>query len=207
MAQSNVQLLTRGSRVYAKKKRTHRVEAVTYDALAREQYLTGFHKRKVQRREVAEAANKEKERQAKLEERRVARMDRAKIAEEGLKQLEEAERLINGYKNEDDEQEEEFKGFSDSSGILRSTYHDIDGNETNVTVQNFKIDAYVDMSRADEVLEESTQRANAYAKYVNSLSGQHRDRDQRPISRRKKFRYLSKVERKRNAQKDRRRRR
>lgn len=46
-----------------KRKATHAVEEVTFDNSARQEYLTGFHKRKVQRQKHAqeEAANRARE--------------------------------------------------------------------------------------------------------------------------------------------------
>ena len=49
MAVSNVQRLTRGDRKYAAKKQAKTVPEVTFDADARKDFITGFHKRKLAR--------------------------------------------------------------------------------------------------------------------------------------------------------------
>ncbi|KAJ2808612.1 hypothetical protein H4R20_000771 [Coemansia guatemalensis] len=72
---NNSTALTRGQRVYAKKRKAKRaqVEEVVFDPTARHSFLTGFHKRKVQRREHAVAEAKAYERQEKLDMRRERR--------------------------------------------------------------------------------------------------------------------------------------
>ncbi|PIA15129.1 hypothetical protein COEREDRAFT_28231, partial [Coemansia reversa NRRL 1564] len=72
---NNSTTLTRGGRVYAKKRKAKRaqVEEVVFDPTARHSFLTGFHKRKVQRREHAVAEAKAYERQEKLDMRRERR--------------------------------------------------------------------------------------------------------------------------------------
>ncbi|KAJ2081323.1 hypothetical protein H4R24_002442 [Coemansia sp. RSA 988] len=71
----NSTTLTRGQRVYAKKRKARRaqVEEVVFDPTARHSFLTGFHKRKVQRREHAVSEAKAYERQEKLDMRRERR--------------------------------------------------------------------------------------------------------------------------------------
>ena len=49
------------------------VEEVLFDPAARKDYLTGFHKRKVQRTKAAREAAAEKARQEKIEDRKKAR--------------------------------------------------------------------------------------------------------------------------------------
>ncbi|KAJ2615049.1 hypothetical protein GGF44_005970, partial [Coemansia sp. RSA 1694] len=71
----NAALLTKGSKVYAKKRkaRKEQVEKVEFDPKARRSFLTGFHKRKLERRETAIAQAKAKEREDHLELRREKR--------------------------------------------------------------------------------------------------------------------------------------
>ncbi|KAI8321307.1 hypothetical protein GQ54DRAFT_251478, partial [Martensiomyces pterosporus] len=71
----NATLLTSGNKAYAKKRKARReqVEEVAFDPKARRTFLTGFHKRKVERRERAMAQLKEREREDRLEMRREKR--------------------------------------------------------------------------------------------------------------------------------------
>ncbi|KAJ2161699.1 hypothetical protein GGF46_001292 [Coemansia sp. RSA 552] len=77
MPPDNTTVLTRGARVYAKKRRARRaqVEEVQFDPKERRSFLTGFHKRKVQRREKAQAEAKALERREALQMRRERRSE------------------------------------------------------------------------------------------------------------------------------------
>ncbi|KAF9980421.1 hypothetical protein BGZ65_005128, partial [Modicella reniformis] len=69
---NNAQLLSSGLEVYSKKRkaRQEQVAEVTFNAEARKEYLTGFHKRKVHRQNVAREIAKKKEHEEKLEARK-----------------------------------------------------------------------------------------------------------------------------------------
>ncbi|KAJ2811339.1 hypothetical protein GGI24_006847, partial [Coemansia furcata] len=69
MRDNNAALLTKGSKVYAKKRRAKKeqVEKIEFDPKARHSFLTGFHKRKLERRENAIAQAKAKDREDYLE--------------------------------------------------------------------------------------------------------------------------------------------
>ncbi|KAJ2865064.1 hypothetical protein GGH94_002469 [Coemansia aciculifera] len=71
----NAALLTSGSKVYAKKRKAKKeqVEKIEFDPKARRSFLTGFHKRKLERRENAIAQAKAKDREDYLEVRREKR--------------------------------------------------------------------------------------------------------------------------------------
>jgi hypothetical protein len=53
-----------------KRKRTNQIEEITFDPSARQEYLTGFHKRKQQRIEHAREAAVKREKEERVEERR-----------------------------------------------------------------------------------------------------------------------------------------
>ncbi|KAJ2001777.1 hypothetical protein GGI04_002363 [Coemansia thaxteri] len=71
----NAAALTAGGKIYAKKRKARKdqVEQVEFDPKARQKFLTGFHKRKLERREHAIAQAKAKEREERLEMRREKR--------------------------------------------------------------------------------------------------------------------------------------
>lgn len=56
-----------------KRKAVHNVEAIDFDNDARAEYLTGFHKRKLQRVKRAQEENAKKDKQEKLETRKQVR--------------------------------------------------------------------------------------------------------------------------------------
>jgi hypothetical protein len=53
-----------------KRKRTNQIEEITFDPSARQEYLTGFHKRKQQRIEHAREAAVKREKEERVKERR-----------------------------------------------------------------------------------------------------------------------------------------
>ncbi|KAI9502164.1 hypothetical protein GGI25_003380 [Coemansia spiralis] len=71
----NVSVLTKGGKTYAKKRKAKKeqVEEIQFDPQERRSFLTGFHKRKVQRREYAISLAKQREREERLEMRRERR--------------------------------------------------------------------------------------------------------------------------------------
>lgn len=206
MALSNQQLLTRGDQKYAKKKRAKlaRPAKVEYDPKSREEYLTGFHKRKLKRKEESKKRAEEYIKKAKKDEKRLARAEKQKSIEKGLQKLREAEKVFNGEaldsENEQsgsgEDEDGEFKGFTDSSGILKKpAIQQVYGegqDEARVTIQEVSIDPFVDLSRAEDVLQMSTRRAHEYAKYVESLENPQPKPKKVRV---KKFKYLSKSQR------------
>lgn len=69
---SNVAVLTHENKIWSRKKKQKKeqVKEVLFDDTARREFLTGFHKRKLARKEAGKAKALEKERQHRLEERR-----------------------------------------------------------------------------------------------------------------------------------------
>jgi ribosomal RNA-processing protein 17 len=53
----------------SKRRKTAAIAEISFDPSAREEYLTGFHKRKVARQKLAEEENAKKERAEKLRQR------------------------------------------------------------------------------------------------------------------------------------------
>lgn len=99
------------------------------------EYLTGFHKRKVERREKAQERAREEERLAKLEERRKMREERKELVEKDLKRFQDAMSeisevrgdLVNGDDAEESgtETEDETKDKEDRDSS--SDYSDWEG--------------------------------------------------------------------------------
>lgn len=218
MTVTNVQRLTRGDRKYAAKKRASSIPEVKFDQESRKDFLTGFHKRKLARQAEAKRRAEEINRAERIAERQKVREERKASINMGMERLKEAEEIISGITNkndslntskarfvdedddngitEDSGQQDEFAGFQDNigSGILkhRSTYGD-----SQVTFEEIDLDPYVDVARSQQVLDEATEKAQSYAKYVAQVEAhQKKVEDVAKKQKKKKFRYLPKSERK-----------
>ncbi|ORZ21593.1 nucleolar protein 12 [Absidia repens] len=68
MKMKNTDILSAGSKVYEKKRRMKKetVEAIDFDFDKRQEFLTGFHKRKLERKQASRDKYKEKERQERI---------------------------------------------------------------------------------------------------------------------------------------------
>ncbi|KAG5360956.1 Ribosomal RNA-processing protein 17 [Yarrowia sp. B02] len=244
MAATNRQILTQGDRSYAKKKTSQfGVDEVSYDAANRKEYLTGFRKRKLQRKEKAQEKAKEQARLDRIAERKKMRDEKKGDLEKERVRMQKAmkdiERARSGYfsseddkgksddESDDDESEDEDKpakkaknstdedDFSDWEGLdkpgvlkkQKKKYVDGQGKKTTVTIEavsldsdNEEQDTYVDMSKADEVLQESLDKAGLAAVYSGMAEPKVKKLVKKP---KKKFRYLSASERKKNLDKER----
>ncbi|SJM88670.1 related to Ribosomal RNA-processing protein 17 [Zygosaccharomyces bailii] len=216
MGRTNRQILSRGKDYAARKAKQFGASEVEFNKDDRLQYLTGFHKRKLQRQKKAQEFNKEQERLARIEQRREMREERKKQMEENMNKFkkgldldiddsededEDFSGVEDGDKKEDHtaeqselEDTEEWHGF-DQKPILKSTYPEADVSiETLEPNDNLKFLAEVNnvkLAESDRILKQSISRAGKYAKFLGM-----EDKPQKP--KKKKFRYLSKGERKVN---------
>ncbi|KAK9477772.1 nucleolar protein 12-domain-containing protein [Lipomyces japonicus] len=94
------------------------VREIVFDKDQREQYLTGFHKRNVERKEKAQERAKVKAREERLEERKILREQRKAELEEHVERTSELirnQQLLNhGDDSESEGSDEEWSGISDS---------------------------------------------------------------------------------------------
>lgn len=67
---TNREILTGGKKYAQKQAKKYGVDEVVFDKDSRQEYLTGFHKRKLQRQKKAQDYNKEQDRLARIEERK-----------------------------------------------------------------------------------------------------------------------------------------
>ncbi|CAG8442365.1 17157_t:CDS:2 [Acaulospora morrowiae] len=83
----NLTVLTEGSKVYSekRKRKKERPTEVIFDETARREFLTGFHKRKLERKEKAREAAILREKKARAETRKAAKEAKKKEIEEKLK--------------------------------------------------------------------------------------------------------------------------
>ncbi|KAJ1945583.1 hypothetical protein FBU59_002264 [Linderina macrospora] len=107
----NTALLTSGGKVYSKKRKAkqEQVEEVAFDPKARRTFLTGFHKRKVERRERAVTLAKEKERSERLELRREKRDQEREVIAQKIRE----NKIFYGIPLSEDEDEDEAGSESD----------------------------------------------------------------------------------------------
>lgn len=173
--------------------------------------MTGFHKRKLERKEFAIKKAEEQARKEKLEERQRVRQERKENLAKELEKFNQAMKEIGREDSEDEsdidwsngkskKSDEEGDEYSDWDGLdddespkpilkRRQSFQDEDGAETTVVIEEMNgavDDLYVDMTKNRKVLKESMERAKRSAIVSGAVTKKPR----------KKFRYLSKDERK-----------
>ena len=218
---TNRQILTQGKNYVAKQAKKYGADEVNFDKDSRLDYLTGFHKRKLDRQKKAQEFIREQERQAKIVERKEMREKRQKKADEQMRRFKESMKEVGDYigsdqeegEDEDDESatkvddDDSWHGFSDADQpddgvkpILKGSKHvyeddtqvDIEPLEPNENFEYLASLNNVKLERSKKVLDDSIERAAKYAKFLGM--------DDKP-KKKKKFRYLSKAERRQNQRK------
>ncbi|CAD6964021.1 unnamed protein product [Tilletia controversa] len=121
------------------KRNPDRKTVVSFDDDARREYLTGFQKRKTERKEAARKVIEERKKQEARELRTVARQERAKRAEENVK----AERVALGLESEDEDGAD--AGGQDGEGMAEverpaPTEFESEEQQTVVTIESFDPD-------------------------------------------------------------------
>lgn len=101
MGRANREILTGGKR-YKEKKLKNRVAEVVFDKENRKNYLTGFHKRKLERKKKAQEYLEEQAKKDRLEERARIREERKAVVQQKLAEIEAAKEL-NPFLNSESE--------------------------------------------------------------------------------------------------------
>ncbi|KAH8078048.1 nucleolar protein 12-domain-containing protein [Cristinia sonorae] len=140
---SNFAALTKSHKIIASKKRARReqVKEVTFDEDARRDFLTGFHKRKVQKKEEAKKKAQEREKQERLEARREQRRMLAERAAENAEQVEKAYRqAITGEDSADEDSGTVFTSGAEDKGhsLVDEEYEDEEHLATVTVVEDFE---------------------------------------------------------------------
>ncbi|KAJ5938223.1 Nucleolar protein 12 [Penicillium verhagenii] len=204
----------KNTRAFPKKRKlTPKVEEVNFDTDARQEWLTGFHKRKVQRakeaQEVAIEKMKEEKRhdRAKLREERAADMKR--IMEEHKSHLKrmKAEFDSDSDSNADEgSDEEEWGGIEEPPAVDYEAEYVDEDKYTTVTVEEMDTsrDGLRNLAKGDDSEEEeeekpATKTPEAEAKPEKKF----RKTTHKPKQKKKQFRYESKSDRKITASKQR----
>ncbi|KAJ6787559.1 hypothetical protein PWT90_00642 [Aphanocladium album] len=186
-----------------KRKNTSEVEEVTFDNDARQEYLTGFHKRKQQRIKNAQEAAAKRARQEKLDTRKQVRDERRQEMEDHVRRVNEMLKASQAATAEDDNKSEdapgeEWDGFPDKPELdivdHEEEYIDED-RYTTVTVETVSV-SRDGLSKPELPNEEEEDKANG--KEVDQEKENEDDKKQNrkaPKPKKKTFRYESKAER------------
>ncbi|KAI0503305.1 nucleolar protein 12-domain-containing protein [Xylaria bambusicola] len=194
-----------------KRKRQHTLEEIKFDNDARAEYLTGFHKRKLQRAKHAQEQAAERARQEKIEARKQIREDRKRQVEEHVQSVNEALKQAaqagyidsEGGESSDEDSAEEWGGFEDTSGQQATIDHEeqyVDEDRyTTVTVESVNVSRDgLTSSRPDE--EDSADENEDGEKELDKKTAVqpektgNRDKHE-PKKKKQKFRYETKLER------------
>ncbi|KAG7419171.1 nucleolar protein 12-domain-containing protein [Fusarium sp. MPI-SDFR-AT-0072] len=179
-----------------KRKMTSAVEEVNFDFEARQEYLTGFHKRKQQRIKNAQEEAAKRARQEKLELRKQIREERKRDVEEHVQTvnrlLQESE-AAGAVEQESDEEDGEWDGFPDQPELdivdHEEEYIDED-RYTTVTVES------VSVTRDGLHKPQVDDKDNEEDKKVEEPKDDQKVKSRRePKKKKKKFRYETKFER------------
>ncbi|KAK7425483.1 hypothetical protein QQZ08_008048 [Neonectria magnoliae] len=182
-----------------KRKTTSAVAEINFDNEARQEFLTGFHKRKQQRIKNAQEDAAKRAREEKIQARKQVRDTRRMEMEDHVatvnKMLQESEAAGGVSLGSDDESTDEWDGFPDQPNL------DIVDHE----------EEYIDEDRYTTVTVESVSvsRDGLYKPQVNEKNDEDEDdnkdkeevakatesRPEHPKKKKKKFRYESKLER------------
>ncbi|KAK2755499.1 hypothetical protein FQN54_006436 [Arachnomyces sp. PD_36] len=181
---------------------TTAVEELNFDPDARQEFLTGFHKRKVQRAKNAQEIAEKKAKEEKRESRRKLREERNAGIQ---KAIEDNKAMIKSMRDSSDEEsggsegeeEDEWEGFAEPPAVDYEAEYIDEDKYTTVTVED------LDPSKEEE---EETQydgkQTNGEDKEVKHPTPSIPRKNSRPKGKpdksksKKKFRYENKAERK-----------
>ncbi|KAI1946126.1 hypothetical protein LOZ57_003878 [Ophidiomyces ophidiicola] len=181
------------------------VEEILFDNESRHDYLTGFHKRKVQRAKHAQEAAEKKAKDERREHRRKIREERQAelqiVLDESRKRMEELQNSSNpddmGNSNAEDE---EWEGFPEPPVIDYEAEYIDENKYTTVTVEDMdpsKEGLYKAAGNNDSDEENGHPRpTSAETKSIKKGKSTKDDRSQSKKKKKKKFRYESPMERK-----------
>lgn len=187
-----------------KRKTTSTIEEISFDDGAREEYLTGFHKRKQQRIKHAQEEAAKRARQEKLETRKQIREERRRKVSEHVetvnKLLRESGAVSADLEEGDSEGEnsDKWDGFPDKPDVDIVDHEEEYVDEDRYTVVKIEsVSVSRDgLSRPDQSGDEAEEEA--HRKREESERKEAVDKDKKPSwqkKKKKKFRYETKLER------------
>ncbi|KAK4546229.1 hypothetical protein LTR36_002366 [Oleoguttula mirabilis] len=182
------------------------VDEITFDPTARQEYLTGFHKRKVARKETAREQAIKRDKEEKVTQRQQIRKERKEDLEKHVKEVDEVLRRQNPDMLSDAESDaEDASGKADGwNGVGDEDAEYVDEDKyTTVTVEAMG-DPKAD--EANHAAEEDAAKAAAAKASKDDAGSKKRiwsklGPDGKPKPKKPKFRYESKAERQQTRQK------
>ncbi|KAI1934683.1 hypothetical protein LOZ66_005843 [Ophidiomyces ophidiicola] len=188
-----------------RKLRVAPVEEILFDNESRHDYLTGFHKRKVQRAKHAQEAAEKKAKDERREHRRKIREERQAelqiVLDESRRRIEELQNSPNpdDMRNSNAEEDEEWGGFPEPPVIDYEAEYIDENKYTTVTVEDMdpsKEGLYKAAGNDDSDEENGHPRpTSAETKSIKKGKSTKDDRSQSKKKKKKKFRYESPMER------------
>ncbi|KAH8985934.1 nucleolar protein 12-domain-containing protein [Lactarius hatsudake] len=137
---SNIKSLTQSHKVIRAKRKQKReqVPAIVFDEDARREFLTGFHKRKLAKKEESKKRALAREKQEHLEARREQRRI---LAEQATQNAAKVEAAYGGFVEDTGSDDEEWHGIasapSNDAGLEQETYSDEEQLATVTIVEDF----------------------------------------------------------------------
>ncbi|KAK0739275.1 nucleolar protein 12-domain-containing protein [Apiosordaria backusii] len=191
-----------------KRKVQHTVEEVTFDRTARTEYLTGFHKRKLERKKHAQQIAEQKAREERIEARKQIREGRKQALEEHVNAIQQILREAEAAgtnTGKDGDKEEEWDGLSDDEVVeapidMEEEYIDED-KYTTVTVEAVSVDRdglhKPKLESSDDEAPETEKPENEDTKGAKGSTKRAKEQPKK----KKKFRYETKFDRQLEARK------
>ncbi|KAH8698301.1 nucleolar protein 12-domain-containing protein [Talaromyces proteolyticus] len=175
------------------------VEEINFDPAARQEFLTGFHKRKLQRIKVAQEYAEQKAREEKREERKKIRQQRAAELQQALdtsrQMLDEARGDLSQSESENGS-EDEWEGFGEPVPVDHEAEYIDEDKYTTVTVEEMGVskDAFQDNREHTPTDGDSSHERNDKEKGSSTTKPPKKSSNEK--KKKKKFRYESKADRK-----------
>ncbi|KAF3916653.1 hypothetical protein ABW20_dc0104783 [Dactylellina cionopaga] len=190
-----------------RKRDGNQLEEITFDRTARQEYLTGFHKRKLARIKAAQEEAEKRGREERIEARRKLREARK---EDLRRHVEAVNQSLGLEKTEDDGESEEELDDESAIGGDRDT-HDAVANGINEQEEFVEEDKFTtvtvttmddDDNEDEEENADPDEKGGSEAKNETKAPQKAKEKVKKPKVKKKKFRYLSKGERKDDRRKD-----
>ncbi|KAI5858351.1 nucleolar protein 12-domain-containing protein [Tricharina praecox] len=193
-----------------KRKLPERPAEITFDREARTEYLTGFHKRKLQRiakaKEAAAAVDKLAAKDARKQLREQRKEELEELVEAGQKAARRSARVAAGGTWESDDEEEvggddedgEWDGIGDEAVVVKLDTKELYVDEdkfTTVTVQEMDLDADSEEEKEEKVEGEGEGDAEAKEGEDGKDGKEKKKWPKKKKEKKKKFRYLNATER------------
>ncbi|KAF2156827.1 hypothetical protein K461DRAFT_309061 [Myriangium duriaei CBS 260.36] len=192
----------------SKRRKVEPVAELTFDPAARQEYLTGFHKRKQQRIKHAQEAAQKREREEKVQQRKELRDQRKQDLERHVAEVNALLRKQAESDDDDGQDDEEVEGGGegDSEWAGFDDIPAVDGTDEYVDEGKFTTVTIKELDDVRDFESESESEDVVAAQVVKDTPGQEQKQEKRqwskkrpqsdkPRTKKKKFRYESKLER------------